>query len=258
MSGPYYIGWDVGGWSCTTSRKSCDALVVLDDKEEVIGNPHRNSLKPLLNESNTVKVFLERCFELCGVKKAYQGEQVCLAIDTPLGYSTAFIKLITNYTPYERAIAEHSKNPYLFRATERHLFDQKIVKQKKQEQDTDRTVRPLSAVNDMIGAQSTKGIHLIAKLEMKIERFGVWKSKDKKLTIIETYPSVNFEIAIPAAMKDEHQDIQDAYRCAYIAYLFQQKKDKLVSPTACDISEDDIKEGWIWYLKKEGKTSNKG
>ncbi len=44
---------------------------------------------------------------------------------------------------------------------------------------------------------------------------------------------------------NSYKDIQDAYRCAYIAYMFATKSIELAQP------DDDIpeKEGWVWYLK---------
>jgi hypothetical protein len=109
-------------------------------------------------------------------------------------------------------------------------------------------VRPLSAINDMIGAQSTKGIHVISKYASRIERTGVWKSEDNKLSIIETYPSVNKSIKIPKALEYEKSDIQDAYICARIAYFFNTNREKLVEiPKGIAVPE---REGWIWYLRK--------
>lgn len=53
--GPLLIGWDVGGWNCDKNPSSRDALVVLD------AHP-------------------------------YDRAPVVPAIDTPLGFSTAFIE----------------------------------------------------------------------------------------------------------------------------------------------------------------------
>lgn len=249
MGSDYYIGWDVGAWSCKTSNKSCDALVVLQGNHGLVGSSYRNSLKCAITEANDSTEFLEILFHLCGLG-LYNGEKVCLAIDTPLGYSKEFVNLISAYSfscsvfDADPSQFQHANNPFLFRKTERHLFAQKII------YPNNRQIMPLSAVNDMIGSQSTKGILVIAKFAPKIASHGVWESSNRNLTIIETYPSVNFEIVIPDVLIDSHTDIKDAYRCAYIAYMFKADKTKLVPPSVIEVSKEDIKEGWIWYLRK--------
>lgn len=236
MSESFYIGWDVGAWSCTVSSKSCDALVILDKNGEQVGENFRQiDIKEILNETNSTEQFLKRFFECC--KLTYKDENVVLAIDTPLGYSERFVKLITEYKPSSEEFGAYRDNSYLFRETEKHLSQKKY--------------KPLSAVNDMIGAQSTKGIHVISKYASKIESTGVWKSEKGKLTIIETYPSVNREIYIPEVLKEANGDIQDAYICARIAYTFDTYHENLVGiPKDLKVPE---REGWIWYLGKKQK-----
>ena len=71
------------------------------------------------------------------------------------------------------------ENPYLFRQTELDLFK--------------RLNRPLSAVRDMIGSQSIKGIHFLAALGATTSRVGVWEFSAPQtplpVSIIETYPA---------------------------------------------------------------------
>jgi hypothetical protein len=241
MSKTYYIGWDLGAWSCAASSKSCDALVILDESGELVGEYFRQKeIKSILNEAKDTEQFLKRFFECCEL--TYKDENVVLAIDTPLGYSESFVKLITEYKPSAEIFGKYRENSYLFRKTEKHIFKERIINP------VNKLVRPLSAVNDMIGAQSTKGIHVISKYAPNFKNVGVWKSDDEKLSIIETYPSVNRKIEIPEVLKDQNDDIKDAYICAIIAYVFSTDKKRLV-----DIPEDlevPVIEGWIWYLKK--------
>ncbi len=49
-------------------------------------------------------------------------------------------------------------------------------------------MKPLSAIEDMIGSQTTKGMHVFAKFALKIERLGVWTDA-AGFTVIEAYPS---------------------------------------------------------------------
>jgi len=238
MNEKFYLGWDVGAWRCKPSSKSCDALVILNENAHVVGSPFRNSLKNTLNEANDTQEILTNLFNLCGLN--YKGEEVVMAIDTPLGYSEAFVKLISDYTSSHKIPDDYKNNPYLFRKTEKHVFEANILR------NNGKVVRPLSAVNDMIGAQSTKGIHFLAKFSPIIYKSGIWKSNCEKLTILETYPSVNREITIPIDLNYNNDDIKDAYICAKMAYIFDKHIENLEAPSS-DIPE---KEGWIWYLKK--------
>lgn len=227
-SNKYYIGWDVGAWNCDKNKSSRDAIVIITPDGKIVFGK-RNNVKEWLNTSQTTKEILSQFFKHCGLQ--YYDEEVVLAIDTPLGFSQAFINLITNYSILE-PIGNFSKNPYLYRKTEQFLFE--------------KGEKPLSAVNHMIGAQATKGIHFLSKFAPEIESVGIWKSKDEKLTVIETYPAVNKHIEILDILNSENQDIQDAYKCAVIAKQFEENK--LVFYPPLDAIHE--KEGWIWVLKK--------
>lgn len=223
----YYIGWDVGAWNCDKNKSSRDGIVILNKDGCIIGKK-RCSLRDLINKSKSDQQFLTNLFNECNLK--YQDQHVVLAIDAPLGYSDAFVKLITaNYT-FNKDINDFKDNPYMFRATERFLYDKGYT--------------PLSAVNHMIGSQSTKAIHFISKFKCFIESVGIWKSTNKRLTVIETYPAANI-VEVPAELNDHHKDINDAFKCAYIAKIFDQDRSKLYSPIS-DVLE---KEGWIWGLQ---------
>lgn len=239
MSVVYYIGWDVGAWNCTKNSKSCDALVILNEDGQLEGT-FRGSLGDILRNAQRAEDLLMLFLKLC--KLDYKKEKVVMAIDTPLGYSQSFMELITQYNTSDLKSTEYIDNPYLFRKTEKHIFEAKIKRE------NGKNIRPLSAVNDMIGSQSTKGIHFLSKFAPLISETGVWKSKDENLTVFETYPAVNREIEIPQELSAENDDIKDAYICARIAYQFDKFKHKLVPP------DDDVidKEGWIWYLNKKG------
>ena len=224
----YYIGWDVGAWNCDTNQKSRDAIVIISpDNKIVYGN--RNNIKDWLNTAKTTREILTILFHHCGLE--YKDEEVILAIDTPLGFSEAFVNLLIKGTISE-PIADFSSNPYLFRKTEQFLYENGF--------------KPLSAVNHMIGAQATKGIHFISKFAPTIESFGVWKSQDEKLTVIETYPTANSPIKKRVELQTAHQDIQDACNCAVIAKMFDNDRNLFYQP----LVEINEKEGWIWVLKK--------
>lgn len=96
-----------------------------------------------------------------------------MAIDTPLCFSDEFVTLITRQGCVEPNETS-GLNRYLFRHTERHLFE--------------RGLRPLSAIKDMIGSQATKGMHVLSKFALKIESCGVW-TDGIGFRAIETYPT---------------------------------------------------------------------
>ena len=166
-----------------------------------------------------------------------------LAIDTPLGFPEALSDLMAG-TSIVAELEESSSNPYLFRVTEKFLFEQGIT--------------PLSAVKDMIGSQATKGMHLVAKLRFDRIHCGLWVHGGW-FAAIEAYPSpcrrsvLVDELLRPFALYEgrlqettdtvfNHPDKVDALTCALIAYCFDARAQDLVGP----IESAPASEGWIW------------
>ncbi|MDA8483382.1 hypothetical protein NNO07_09905 [Pseudomonas resinovorans] len=242
-SAPLFIGWDVGGWNCDKNPSSRDALVVLDSQRNVLGRPWRGNLRRPINQSADTDAFISRLLNLCELDASrFDSAPVVLAIDTPLGFSQGFIDLVVNGQAAD-AIEGSSENPYLFRRTERFLFE--------------RGLNPLSPLKDMIGSQATKGMHVLARFAPMIESCGVWTDQIR-LRAIEAYPSackrsntmseLHEQYGIgksPDAQWPEgfhHADQVDALTCALIAWLSHFQPGKLVQPT----SEIPVREGWIF------------
>lgn len=226
----FYIGWDVGGWNCEKNGKSRDALVILDADLNIVGQPWRGNLRTTINEATDSADWIRRLFTLCKAD-APADVRVTLAIDTPLGFSEAFIRLVTSQG-HAGDVGRSDTNLYLFRYTERFLFE--------------RGLRPLSAIKDMIGSQATKGMHALAKFVPQVRRCGVW-SDGERLSAIEAYPSACKHSATVNELQRpfgrlSHDDLDDALTCALLAYLFNQQPDVLVPPGA----DVPISEGWIW------------
>lgn len=243
MSNKLYIGWDVGGWNCEKNTNSRDAIVVLGEQGKLLGYSTWMNLKHYILEANSTDDFIISLLGLSNLD--YNGEDVVLAIDTPLGYSEEFRALINCNQP--AAFPDTNKNidnPYLFRITERHIYNKKLNYKNKSGEI--QIVTPLSAVQSMIGAQSTKGLHVIAQLGLTIKdnETGVWNSTDGKLKVIEAYPTLH-------AGKDPdivwHNDLRDAWRCAYIAHIFGTNKNSLEHPP----EHTPKQEGWIWYVNRD-------
>jgi predicted nuclease with RNAse H fold len=229
MSNVCYIGWDVGAWNCDKNSRSKDAIVILDNKANLVGT-WRGNLRETINTSNDGNKFTSTLFLLCGLKKT-DTTIVTMAIDAPLGFSEGFRNLLNGKISSD--IESHRTNPYLFRETERILYKQGL--------------KPLSSLKDMIGSQTTKAIHVIAKFAAKIESCGVWIDDERNLKIIETYPSAFKDLLLKNTLNlSEKQDVKDALICAEIAFIFENDRNKLVAPLV-GINE---KEGWIWTVNK--------
>jgi Protein of unknown function (DUF429) len=227
----FYIGWDVGGWNCDKNPSSRDAIVILDDALTIVGRPWRGNLRKHINAATNTRDWVVALFTLCGATLATAPSTITLAIDAPLGYSEEFVQLVTSLksaVPVERS----NTNPYLFRRTERWLYEQGLS--------------PLSAVKDMIGSQATKGMHVLARFARIVKSCGVW-TDGAMLTAIEAYPAACSRSAALGLLRTRlpvltHDDLDDALCCALVAHLYATDPSTLVAPG------DDVPsiEGWIW------------
>lgn len=231
----YFIGWDVGGWNCDKNSKSRDAIVILDTHRGIVGQPWRGNLRSTINSAGDTAAFTAALFALCDAQATVGDTPVTLAIDTPLGFSQEFVRLVTGLQAVG-ALGSSNTNPYLFRQTERYLFEHGL--------------KPLSAIKDMIGSQTTKGMHVLARFAPAVACCGVWLGGS--LTAIEAYPSACKNSPTVRALQQPfgklaHDDLDDALTCALIAWLFINQPEALLEPEA----SVPLSEGWIW-LPKDG------
>jgi hypothetical protein len=233
----FWVGWDVGGWNCDKNPNSRDAIVVLDETLRVTGRPWRGNLRDTINAARDTRDFLSRLFRLCGASRDDTRTRVTLAIDTPLGFSEAFQRLVIGLTAAGQ-IESSAANPYLFRQTEQFLFRHGLA--------------PLSAVKDMIGSQATKGMHTLARFARQNTECGVWSNGDA-LTVIEAYPAScrrsqiirEMSLSFQDNFQGRHEDERDALTCALIAALHGSRADALIAPPS-GVADS---EGWIWLPK---------
>ena len=254
----FYIGWDVGTWSCTSgTKKSCDALVVMNE-QTILGHCRRNLSKTIRNNTEVrPQELISNWFQHCSVTANYsENDHYYIAMDTPLGWPRGFVSMLAGnlptswtYCPKEYDI----QNPLLFRRTERQLNS------------------GFSVVTHSIGNQSTKGMLLICGLKAEHGQWGVWTKGN--LTLIETYPKaclrsetfVNWMASQPneydirewyhpvdktTRRREKSLKIQDdtfdAAVCAFLAKAFATKNVDLVQPL--DVPKEGEKaEGWIFY-----------
>lgn len=245
----YFIGWDVGAWNCDTGD-SRDALCILTENDrgpQLVGRPWRGNLRDIL-VAHRGRACLDDVASLCGVSLPPKFRST-IAIDTPLGWPKPMLDLLFKGTTVV-VPQEADSNPYLFRATELQLFPAGH--------------RPLSAVRDMIGSQSTKGLHFLRQLGMQQRDPHVWDAEFDGATVsaIETYPSPCKNS--PSLHADFHTlrvgepirtacrnwpnvtaDIEDALICSLVARLHGKHDDSLEFPPPTIACE----EGWIWLPK---------
>lgn len=248
----WYIGWDVGAWNCEKNANSRDALVVLNQQGELVGRPWRGNLRDTIAAAASYTDLLCTVAKLCqfddNTKAAFTTQNVVMAIDTPLGFSSGLLQLLQGEA-VATAFTASCDNPYLYRHTERELFAHGFS--------------PLSAVKDMIGSQATKGLHFLRKFGFTPNQSGVWQLNQSSQNqcqyhALESYPTVLKtcisvqqyiqQLSSQTDLISWHQDIQDAAYCAIAALLYQQQPNIMATPT-----EDVSTEGWI-YVPKESLT----
>ena len=247
MTDLYAIGWDVGAWHCDNGA-SRDALVVLhavgNGQPEVLGSVWRGNLRVTINAEQGPALILAflRC---CGIREPEGQARLVLAIDTPLGWPNAFHVLFGGST-IPAVPKRKRENALLNRRTDLRLWE--------------RGFKPLSPVQDMIGSQSTKGLHVLRRAGFQCTPEGIWTlnfGAGMTATAVETYPTPCRESAtakgyfkrlvssdamtVPGGAKAK-QDAEDALQCAVVAYLFQTSRDCFDQPPT-DVPE---REGWIW------------
>ncbi len=100
---------------------------------------------------------VRRMLALCNLTDASSFD-LTIAIDTPLGWPEAMLRLVCGGEPTSLYPTTTGFNPYTRRETEIELVK--------------RGYQPLSAVRDMLGSQSTKGILPRATIGSEVARIG--------------------------------------------------------------------------------------
>jgi hypothetical protein len=209
-------------------------LVVFDPDQQLLGRPWRGNLRAHINAADDASAFRAAILKLCGVAADNPDIPFTLAIDAPLGFPEALVDLLTHRRCVD-AVGRSAESPYLFRDTERRLFAAGLS--------------PLSAIKDMIGSQSSKAIHAVAKFAPVTVSRGVW-SDGGSFRMIETYPAACRKRMEPGdlghdADAESVPDIVDARICALIAHRFTVAPETLEAPTP----DTPPSEGWIWLPK---------
>lgn len=254
----YFIGWDVGAWGCRPSSASQDALVVLVQDNNhpcVVGETWRGNLGGTIRHADSLtEVVNTHCKTEIG-----KGDQMVIAIDTPLGLPADTVSLFSGSATVKPTLDSHAQNSLVYRRTEMWLANKKFP--------------PLSAIKDMIGSQATKGVYTLRKFGLSVPegKCGVWVGGN--VTAIECYPTTckrsdrkGYICHGSAAMQAMYRDLligkpdmatddeEDAVYCALVAYLYGCQPNSLVPPQ----DSPPASEGWVWYHKDAiGRQSKK-
>ena len=241
-----FVGWDVGGWHCDKNASSRDALVVVGHRAgqvAVEGKAWRGNLRSTLMACSG-GALVSDMLALCGVGVEAVTE-VVIAIDTPLGWPSAMMRLAQGGAA-SFVSGSDGENPYTRRETELALIK--------------RGFAPLSAVRDMLGSQSTKGLHFLRAAGLQEISTGVWSYTDgtgRTVTAIETYPAVALQAerlrrlqadvlsrtegGLNIGGRPMHDDVRDALACALVAAMFAEGP-AMIEPVPAEVPAG---EGWI-------------
>lgn len=240
---PIYVGWDVGAWHCDDNPNSRDTVCVLsgDDPADL------RVEWEFLWRGNLRSRILESVCPARALLGADSEEEVVVAIDIPLGWPVDFGYLLCGARPTESVPAAARDNSFLYRATERALFDLGFS--------------PKSTVQDPLGSQSTKAIFFLQRFQVPLGEAGVWRRP--RFTALETYPRPMIDRAseikkrqvalydrerfdqVLGATEGARDDGRDALYCALVAAEFHLHREGLRPPPPT-LFDHVVREGWIW------------
>lgn len=244
----FSVGWDVGAWRTHEG----DALWILDSAGNTLGRWHGNLL-PQISAGTSPDEFVHALFDCCEATSPALDSFVTLAIDAPLAFPNGIMELLNGKTKSESEDDERANidNPYLFRRTEAFTVLHRTPKR-----------NPFSAIQDMIGSQFTKVLHVLNKFALKHDGKGVWRTSGSRVRVIEAYPAMSkttlndVGLVEPVKSVFESQivnhtpatdDERDALICAIVAHLHAHAPEMLHPPEGEYFNAD---EGWIWFPKK--------
>jgi hypothetical protein len=212
--------------------------------------------RPTKKDRATHKKRLEAQIEREELDKYFPTQErpvYCIAIDTPLGWPVEFRKLLDSWLGNESGVCSPTTNQpnQRFDSSIIVLGKNKIGNPLLHRQTETNFGECLSAIQDMIGSQSTKAICLLLNIRAKRVTTGVWKIDHPDVTFIESYPApcmrsfafIDEMKAINTDVSVKTEDTLDAIVCAMIAKEFSapSRNVKLTTPSIPNDAE-----GWIF------------
>ncbi|SDN78610.1 DUF429 domain-containing protein [Alkalicoccus daliensis] len=244
------IGWDAGGWMGSNHGAAVCRWELSANEITWLGTPTELSLPE--NSLFSLEEFIQQAAPGLHINEIEEDTLVVIGVDAPLGYPSAFHRLLKGERLPMGKPEKEIYNPLAYRYTDREMYE---VFGKK----------PLSAVYDRIGNNAT-GAMIHTKLWQEEHGFKTYpfegaEPEDNRV-IIEVYPALVKE----KRFEEVHEylrkffpkevtpgtDAYDACICAVYAIAFGtdgKLLPKLQEPPA-DQKELAAEEGWIYYFKQ--------
>lgn len=243
------VGWDVGGWK--GDKQGVAAVTHGAGGVEWLGRPKSFRLSSLTPQCGVVD-FIRQGWPNAE-DDVLSTHRIVIAIDAPLAFPEAFVKLLTGRAiPDVAAGGREIDNPLAYRATDRHILN---TFQKK----------PLSASFDKLGNNATVAMVYVrrwaAQCGLPVLPFEPPHANGS--AIIEVYPALTkvkgekfchppLQRLLPQSVMPG-SDESDAAICALVALAFlldgsSAGLPRLVGPDPHASDEELRSEGWIYHL----------
>jgi len=239
------IGWDVGGW---LGKKQAVAVVGVraDGSWAHVGAPRRFSMRELPADRELSVDQLLRIGWSDAPTSALDDCAVLVAIDAPLSFPAAFVRLLAGDPLPLPRLDQEIANVFAYRDCDRYVH---LTYEKK----------PLSASFDRLGNNATLAIALTGRWRAH-ERFAMLPFDapgDGQRTIVETYPALlkgkdgavlgRARALLPACVAGPaaDPDAQDAALCALVAAAMLGATAPALPPIVGPVSEH-CGDGWIF------------
>ncbi len=238
------IGWDVGGW---LGKKQAVAVIEVGDDEtwRYVGRPAAFTLRG--RERLNVLELVRTAWPEAPADALDRGD-VVLAIDAPLSFPAAFVRLLERAPTSPPSSDREIDNELAYRACDRFIHAEHERK------------KPLSASFDKLGNNATVAMVLTRRWR-ESEGFRVlpWDApRDPRREIIEAYPALMkskgevvdrvralLDVRLPDAGRGLGEDELDAAICALVALahlgIVDPQLPRLVGPAA-----GQGLDGWIY------------
>lgn len=239
------IGWDVGGW---LGKKQAVAVIGVraDGSWAHVGAPQRFSMREEFAHGALGVDQLLRIGWSDAPRSALDECAVLIAIDAPLSFPAAFVRLTAGEPQALPRLDREIENVFAYRDCDRFVHGEYGKK-------------PLSASFDRLGNNATLAIALTRRWREE-ERFAMLPFDppgDGRRTIIETYPAllkgkdgavlVRARALLPAgvATHSADPDEQDSALCALVAAAMLGAADRALPPIVGPTREHSG-DGWIY------------
>lgn len=238
--GEFFIGWDVGAWNCD-GGDSQDALCVATETKGklTVRGDWRGNLRQVLDEGSGLGI-LREFFRVCRIEPPKRAK-AAIAIDTPLGWPQPVLQLFlcgnATHVPMKSLSVPEDRagpvRPGISPAFHSSRYDRQPINK-------GHSFSKEGGVEDRIRW----------RVDYDESRHRGYRNRNLPQAPCKKSPSackafLDVTGTGNVAGSKRERDLQDALRCALIAWWFRADRSKLAEPSP-DIPCD---EGWIWLPK---------